>query len=363
MVRRTERQIAGARGRSAGSQQARKTQGMTDDKAAKGGRRVLVTGGAGYVGSVLVPKLLAAGHEVTVLDLFIYGDTLARVADHPDLRQVRGDLRDAGLVAGALKGCDSVIHLACISNDPSFELDPGLGKSINHDAFLPLVRAAKAAGVERFIYASSSSVYGIKQDAEVTEDLDLEPLTDYSRFKALCESELMAERAPGFAVLALRPATVCGYSPRLRLDLTVNILTNHAVNNGRIRVFGGSQKRPNIHIADMTDLYLHCLTAPAAAIDGKIFNAGYENYPVMEIAEMVQDVVGGVPIEVVPSDDLRSYHVNSDKIRRELGFAPAHTIEQAVRDLRDAFQAGAVPDPMTDPLYYNIKRMQELRLS
>ncbi len=334
---------------------------MTSD-ATKSGRSVLVTGGAGYVGSVLVPKLLGAGHRVTVLDLFIYGDTLAGVADHPDLRQLRGDLRDAAVVSDALKGCDSVIHLACISNDPSFELDPGLGKSINHDAFQPLVRAAKAAGVERFIYASSSSVYGIKEDAEVTEDLELEPLTDYSRFKALCEEELLAERAPGFAVLVLRPATVCGYSPRLRLDLTVNILTNHAINNGRIRVFGGSQKRPNIHIADMTDLYLHGLAAPAAAIDGKVFNAGYENHPVMEIAKMVKEVVGGVPIEVVKTDDLRSYHVNSNKIRRELGFAPAHTIEQAISDLRDAFQAGEVPDPMKNPLYYNIKRMQELRL-
>lgn len=334
---------------------------MTSD-AGKSGRSVMVTGGAGYVGSVLVPKLLAAGHRVTVLDLFIYGDTLAGVAEHPALRQVRGDLRDADVVSDALTGCDSVIHLACISNDPSFELDPGLGKSINHDAFRPLVRAAKAAGVERFVYASSSSVYGIKEGVEVTEDLELEPLTDYSKFKALCEEELMAERAPGFAVLVLRPATVCGYSPRLRLDLTVNILTNHAINNGKIRVFGGSQKRPNIHIADMTDLYLHCLAAPADAIDGKVFNAGYENHPVMEIAEMVKEVVGGVPIEVVPTDDLRSYHVNSQKVRQELGFNPGHTIEQAIGDLRDAFQAGEVPDPMNDPRYYNIKRMQELSL-
>ncbi len=334
---------------------------MTSD-AGKSGRSVVVTGGAGYVGSVLVPKLLAAGHRVTVLDLFIYGDTLAGVADHPGLRQVRGDLRDAAAVSDSLAGCDSVIHLACISNDPSFELDPGLGKSINHDAFRPLVRAAKEAGAERFIYASSSSVYGIKEGVEVTEDLELEPLTDYSKFKALCEEELLAERAPGFAVLVLRPATVCGYSPRLRLDLTVNILTNHAINNGKIRVFGGSQKRPNIHIADMTDLYLHCLAAPAEAIDGKVFNAGYENHPVMEIAEMVKEVVGGVPIEVVPTDDLRSYHVNSDKIRQELGFRPTHTIEEAIGDLRDAFRAGEVPDPMTDPCYYNIKRMQELSL-
>ncbi len=325
-------------------------------------RSVLVTGGAGYVGAVLVPKLLAAGHRVSVLDLYMYGDTLAQVALDPELRQVKGDIRDRAAVGAALDGCDSVIHLACISNDPSFELDPELGASINHGAFRPLVRAAKEAGVERFIYASSSSVYGIKNEAEVTEDLALEPLTDYSRFKALCEEELLAERAPGFTVLVLRPATVCGYSPRLRLDLTVNILTNHAVNNGHIKVFGGTQRRPNIHIADMTDLYLACLKAPSEAIDGRVFNAGYENHSIMDIATMVRAVVGKVPIEVVPSDDLRSYHVCSDKIRHEMGFVPQHTIEDAVSDLRDAFSDGKVPDPMTDPRYYNIKRMQELSL-
>ena len=325
-------------------------------------RRVMVTGGAGYVGAVLVPKLLAAGHRVSVLDLYIYGDTLSAVAGDPKLRQVKGDIRDPQAVARALEGCDSVIHLACISNDPSFELDPGLGASINHNAFLPLVRAAKDAGVERFIYASSSSVYGIKDEENVTEDLALEPLTDYSKFKALCEEELLAAREPGFAVLVVRPATVCGYSPRLRLDLTVNILTNHAVHNGRIKVFGGSQRRPNIHIADMTDLYLLCLKAPAEAIDGGVYNAGYQNHPVMEIAEMVRSVVGEVPIEVEPSDDLRSYHVCSDKIRRELGFAPRHTIEQAVSGLRDAFAAGLAPNAMDEPRYYNIKRMQELAL-
>jgi nucleoside-diphosphate-sugar epimerase len=322
----------------------------------------MITGGAGYVGAVLVPKLLEAGHRVSVLDLYIYGDTLAAVADDPKLRQVKGDIRDPEAVARALEGCDAVIHLACISNDPSFELDPGLGASINHDAFLPLVRAAKAVGVERFIYASSSSVYGIKDEESVTEDLALEPLTDYSKFKALCEEELLAAREPGFAALVIRPATVCGYSPRLRLDLTVNILTNHAVHNGRIKVFGGSQRRPNIHIADMTDLYLRCLELPAEAIDGKIYNAGYENHAVMQIAEMVRDVVGDVPIEVEQTNDLRSYHVCSDKVRRELGFEPQHTIEQAVAGLRDAFAAGLVPNAMDEPCYYNIKRMQELDL-
>ena len=322
--------------------------------------RVLVTGGAGYVGSNLVPKLLAAGYRVTVLDLCIYGDVLA---PHPDLRIIKGDLRNPGDVADAVAGCDAVIHLACISNDPSFDLDPTLGRSINYDCFRPLVRAAKDAGVKRFIYASSSSVYGIKNAPDVHEDLALEPLTDYSKFKAMCEDVLMAERAPGFVTVILRPATVCGYTPRLRLDLTVNILTNLAINNGRITVFGGSQFRPNLHVEDMTDLYTMLLEAPDAAVDGKVWNAGYHNLKVMEIAEKVREEIGPkVEIVVTPTDDHRSYHVSSERIRRDLGFAARRTVEDAIVDLRDAFTAGRVPNSMSDDRYYNIKRMQALRL-
>ncbi|MEK9946269.1 MAG: SDR family oxidoreductase [Alphaproteobacteria bacterium] len=325
---------------------------------------VLVTGGAGYVGSMLIPKLLDAGHNVTVLDLYIYGDVFADLKGNPNLCEVKGDLRDPAAVADAMRGCDAVIHLACISNDPSFELNPDLGKSINYDAFRPLVRAAKAAGVTRFIYASSSSVYGIKDDPEVTEDLPLEPLTDYSKFKAMCEDVLAEERVPGFTTLVIRPATVCGYAPRLRLDLTVNILTNHAINNGKITVFGGSQRRPNINIEDMTDLYVKCLQYDDAAIDGKIFNAGFENHSVSEIAEMVRASVGnGVEVVTEPSDDLRSYHVSSQKIADELGFVPVHTIEDAVDSLVSAFEAGRVADPMANPRYYNIKTMQEINLA
>lgn len=327
-------------------------------------RRVLVTGGAGYVGSRLVPALLDAGYAVTVLDLYLYGDVFAPLRPNPDLSEIRGDLRDGATVRRAVEGCDAVIHLACISNDPSFDLDPELGRSINYDAFRPLVRAAKAAGVRRFVYASSSSVYGIKDEDDVTEDLPLEPLTDYSKYKALCEEVLAEERAPGFTTLTIRPATVCGYAPRLRLDLSVNILTNHAVNHGAIKVFGGSQKRPNIHIEDMVALYLKSLEWDAALIDGRVYNAGYENHTIMQIAEMVRDVVGGgTAIEVTPTDDLRSYHISSEKLRRELGFVPTRTIADAVRDLKRAFDAGLVPDSLTDSRYFNIRRMQEIGLT
>ena len=331
-------------------------------------KSVLVTGGAGYVGSVLIPKLLAKGYKVKVLDLYIYGkDVLDLVKDDPKLKQIKGDIRDTKLLENELKGIDAVIHLACISNDPSYELDPELGKSINYDAFINLVDISKKAGVKRFIYASSSSVYGIKEEDNVTEDLPLEPLTDYSRYKALCEDYLLKQRLPGFVVLVLRPATVCGYSPRLRLDLSVNILTNHAVNKGKITVFGGEQKRPNIHIEDMADLYVKTLEYPDDKIDGKIFNAGYDNMKMKDIANTVRNVVsretGNKELEVVttPTDDNRSYHVSSGKIKKELGFEAKRTVEQAVEDLVSAFKAGKISDP-DDKRYYNIRTMQAIKL-
>lgn len=327
-------------------------------------RNVMVTGGAGYVGARLVPRLLAEGHGVTVLDLYMYGDdVLDEVKNHPRLRQIKGDLRNIETVNQALQGCDTVIHLACISNDPSFELDPTLGRSINFDAFRPLVQAAKKAGVNRFIYASSSSVYGVKADQNVTEDLPLEPLTDYSKFKAMCETVLEEERTPGFVTLTIRPATVCGYSPRQRLDVIVNILTSHAVVNGKIKVFGGAQLRPNLHIEDMVDLYLLCLQLPDERIDGRIYNAGYENIKVSDLAERVRTVVGNVAVEVLPTDDPRSYHVSSERIQRELGFQPKHTVEEAIRDLVKAFKDGKLPNAMTDKRYYNIKTMQSIELT
>ncbi len=327
-------------------------------------KRVLVTGGAGYVGSSLIPKLLQAGYQVSNLDLFLYGEDLF-TAHHgnPNFKEFKGDLREPETVRRALAGCDAVVHLACISNDPSFDLAPELGRAINYDCFRPLLLAAKDAGVKRFIYASSSSVYGVRNEPEVTENLPLTPLTDYSKYKAMCEDVLDEEREPGFVTVVVRPATICGYAPRLRLDLTVNILTNLAISDGRITVFGGEQLRPNIHIEDMTDLYLLLLAAEDALVDAKVWNAGYDNLKVRAIAEMVRERVGEqVKIVVTPADDHRSYHVSSEKLRRDLGFTARRSVSDAIDDLRRAFAAGKVPNPMTDDRYYNIKRMRAVQL-
>lgn len=326
---------------------------------------VLITGGAGYVGAVLVPKLLKKGYRVKVLDLFLYGeDVFDEVENSSSLIQIKGDIRDKALLDKSLEGVDAVIHLACISNDPSYELNPNLGKSINYDAFGPLVDISKKKGVNRFIYASSSSVYGIKDEEKVTEDLCLEPLTDYSKYKAKCEEILLKNASDDYIVTIIRPSTVCGYSPRLRLDLTVNILTNHAVNNNLITVFGGEQKRPNIHIEDMTDLYLFLLDQPDHKIQKKIYNAGYQNYKVMEIAEIVSDALGGdIPVKVTETNDNRSYHVSSEKIEKELGFRARHTVAQAVQDLKQAFDTNQIPNAMDDIRYYNIKTMQAVELN
>lgn len=327
--------------------------------------KVLITGGAGYVGAVLTPKLIRAGYAVTVLDLMMYGEDVFDGADfdRSRLKIVKGDIRDAALLKEAMKGIDAVIHLACISNDPSFELNPALGKSINLDAFRPLVQISRDARARRFIYASSSSVYGIKEAPHVTEDMALQPLTDYSRFKADCERILAEYQSPHFTTVTIRPATVCGYSPRQRLDVIVNILTNHAWHHRKIKVFGGNQLRPNLHIEDMTDLYLQLLREPDERIAGKIFNAGYQNHKVTDIAQMVREVVGeDVSVETIPTDDNRSYHISSDKIAKELGFTAKHTVEEAVADLTRAFEDGLLPNAMEDKRYFNIKTMQNIGL-
>jgi len=325
--------------------------------------KILVTGAAGYVGCVLVPKLIEAGHSVVAYDIMYYG--AAGLKPHPSLQIVAADLRDNLTFVRAVMDCDAVIHLACISNDPSFELDPNLGKSINFDCFEPMVLASQAAGVKRFIYASSSSVYGVSESPSVDETHPLKPLTDYSKYKALCEEVLARLRKPGFVTTVIRPATVCGYSPRTRLDLAVNIMTNLAYSKRQITVFGGAQKRPNIHIEDISDLYVELLAMPADKVDGGIWNAGYQNHTITELARMAKAVVESEfpekgPIEIVtsPTDDMRSYHVSSEKITRDLGFRPKRTVEDAMRDLCRAFKAGLLPDSLDNPRYFNVKIMK-----
>ncbi len=324
-------------------------------------KKIFITGGAGYVGAVLTPYLLAKGHKVTVFDLMMFGENILK--ENSNLKIIKGDIRNTELLNKVLPGHDVVIHLACISNDPSFELNPTLGKSINLDAFTPLVEIAKKNLIERFIYASTSSVYGIKKEKDVSETMSLEPLTDYSRYKASCETILKKYESENFTPITIRPATVCGYSPRQRLDVVVNILTNLAYHKREITVFGGTQLRPNIHIKDMARAYEILIEAPKSKVSGEIFNAGYDNYSVLELASTVKKVIGDdVNIKSSFSNDNRSYHISSKKIKKILGFEPKKTISDAVNDLKLAFKKDLLPNSLTDEKYFNIKKMQSLNL-
>lgn len=328
-------------------------------------KNILVVGGGGYCGSVVVPQLLNAGWRVTVFDIMKWYGSDHLPKDNPNLRLVEGDVRDTALVAQACVGQDALLHLACISNDASFELDEKLSTSVNLDSFEPVVIAAKKAGIKRFVFASSSSVYGVSDSPDVTEDHPLVPLTLYNKYKGLCEPLLLKHTDKDFVGVIFRPATVCGYAPRQRLDLSVNILTNHAVNKGKITVFGGAQLRPNLHVQDYADLCELLLNAPDEKIANQVFNCGFQNMSIMDIALIVKKVVqeefpekGEIPIDVTTSDDPRSYHINSQKIKRVLGFEPKHSIEEAVRGLCKAFREGKLPGSFDDNKYFNVRTMK-----
>ena len=327
-------------------------------------KNVFITGGAGYVGSALVPYLINKGYHVSVYDLYLYGDVFKDIENHPNLTQIKGDIRNKKMLVDATKNCDALIHLACISNDPSYELDPDLGRSINYDAFFNVLDAAIKNNVKRFIYASTSSVYGIKDKKNVTEDDICKPLTDYSKFKVECENVLLEDKNRDMQKVILRPATVCGYARRLRLDLVVNVLTIHALINKKIKIFGGTQLRPNINIKDRVRVYETLLEADGEKIDGEIFNAGYQNLSVEEIGRLVKGTIDNeeIELEYISTDDIRSYHINSGKIKKVLGFQPKYDIKDAIQSLHQAYNDGCIVDGLNNPLYHNIKMMQNIGL-
>ena len=331
-------------------------------------KAVLITGGAGYVGARLVPSLLAAGNQVRVLDAQFFPNGLSGVINHPRLEFIKGDIRDRNIVDASLRGMQTVIHLAAVANDPSFNADPLLSRSINMDCLSHIMGAAKRLGCRRFIYASSASVYGINDEPIVDEKQPCRPITDYNRYKAEGEKILFDLADASFETIAVRAATVCGWSPRQRLDLTVNILTASAIARGVITVLGGNQYRPNVHIGDLCRLY--ALLVQRESLDtlcGRAINVGYQNHTVADIASRVKQVVDrylckDTPIATRASDDVRSYRLDSGLIERELGFQFVYTIRDAVLELCEQWQSGFFldsDDPMTDSRYHNLINMRQ----
>jgi nucleoside-diphosphate-sugar epimerase len=323
-------------------------------------RRILLTGGAGYIGSVLTKKLLKLDYQLVILDALFYSDIGIRdLTAHSSLAVVNADLRDLSALKKSLSDVDCIIHLAAISNDPSAELDVNLTRQINLEIYPSLLAEAVKAGVRRFINLSSIGVYGINFNNNVTEEDRLNPLTEYAVCKAKSEEIVQRHDNEKFTTVSLRCGTVCGWSPRMRLDLSTNTLAAYAIASKKLTVWGGEQKRPQIHIDDITDFIIKLLTISPKKIGGKVFNAAGHNTTVMEIAKTIKDVMNG-DLELTnapPRSDERSYHVSSDKIAKELGFTMTKTVRDAVVDIMRAYQDGLWKDP-DDSLYHNVKRMR-----
>ncbi len=306
--------------------------------------RILVTGACGYKGTVLVPKLLSSGHEVIAIDTMWFGNYLK---PHKNLTVEQVDVRDSDKIR--LDRVDAIIHLSSIANDPCGDLDPKLTWEVSALATMQLADKAARKGVRRFIYASSGSVYGVKEEAQVTEDLELRPISEYNKTKMVAERVLLSY-ANELVVQIIRPATVCGYSPRMRLDVSVNLLTMQALTKEHITVFGGDQVRPNIHIDDITDVYLFMLDHPQHQ---GIYNAGFENISIMDIARRVTEHAPA-RITVTESNDPRSYRVNSDKLLAT-GYRPKKTVDDAICEIVDKFRLGQLKD---EDRFHNLRWMQ-----
>ena len=317
----------------------------------------MIVGGGGYVGTELTKKLIDLNYNVGVYDLFLYGNFLT----NRKCKIFKGDVRDIDNLKIAIRGYDTIIHLACISNDPSFELNRNLSKSINYDCFEPLIKISKDEGIKKFIFASSSSVYGIKKEKDVHEDLELKPLTDYSKFKVKCEDIVHKYSSSDFTTTILRPSTVNGYSERQRLDVVVNIMTNIGFHTKKIKVFGGSQLRPNIFMGDMIDAYILLIQAENKMIQGEVFNVGDENISVSDIAKKTAKILSNnSEITYENTDDLRSYHVSSDRIKKKLGFVSKYSIDDGIKSLIHAFENKLITNTLDKQNYYNLKTLQNI---
>lgn len=327
---------------------------------------ILITGGSGYVGSRLIFKLLKeTDYNIINYDISLFGDK--HLPENKNFFYYKEDITDPKKFEDALikNNVDTVLHLACISNDPTYELNSELSKRINYDCFEDLVKISKKNNVKKFIYASTCSVYGISDSPNVYETNELKPITDYNKYKALCEPILLNYLDDSFNGIIIRPATVCGFSEKMRFDLTVNILTNYAYNKGFIRVFGGNQSRPNCHIDDMCDLYKKLISEDISKYNGEIFNVGTENLKIIEVAEKVKSVMqnklnkNNIEIRVEESADIRSYMINSDKIKNLLGFEFKKTVTNAIEDLCDAFEKKLIKDSFSDE-WSNIKVLTKI---
>jgi len=307
--------------------------------------KIVVTGGCGYKGHVLVPKLLECGHDIVILDLVWFGNFLK---PHPKLTIINCDVRDVSNIN--LEGVDVIIHLSSVANDPCGDLNPKLTWEISALATMQLADKAAKSGVKQFIYASSGSVYGVKSEENVTEELDLNPISAYNKTKMVSERVLLSYQDKMITQI-VRPATVCGYSPRMRLDVSVNMLTMQALLNNKITVFGGNQIRPNIHIDDIASVYLHLIENPE--ITG-IFNAGFENISILDIAKTVTKFIDA-EIVISESNDPRSYRVNSDKLLAT-GFHPKKSIEIAIEEMVNLYKEGVLK---AEDYFYNLTWMQK----
>lgn len=326
-------------------------------------RKILIIGGAGYVGSSLVLELIKKNFQIIIYDLFLFGEEV--VPNHQKLKKIKADVRETEKLKDAIENSDIIIHLACISNDPSFELNPELGKSINYDSFKEFVRILEnQINNKLVIYASSSSVYGIKNVKNVTEDMSLEPLTDYSYYKGKCEELLLNLSNNRIKKIIFRPATVCGYSKRQRLDVVVNIMTMHGYYYNKIKVFGGRQLRPNINILDMVNAYIHIIENYNDKINNEIFNVGGINANLDDIAKAVnKKLIKKANIENIPTNDNRSYHISSKKFIEKTDFKFNYTIDQAIESLLDAFEKKLLTDPLNNEKYINLKLIKNIKLT